>query len=73
MISENLKLLPIYTLGMLKNTAFRDTNTISSDMRSYMLALHYILCTEIALVNLYPCFYSLQSLQQDPKVFECLL
>lgn len=33
-----------------------------------MLSLHYILCNEVALVNLYPRFWSIQSFLDDAQV-----
>ncbi|KAJ3258757.1 COPII subunit [Boothiomyces macroporosus] len=68
MIAENLRLLPIYILGMLKNLCFRDSSVIPSDLRSYMLALHYAACPEFQLDNLYPRFWNLSSLLADPAI-----
>ncbi|KAJ3306763.1 COPII subunit [Kappamyces sp. JEL0829] len=68
MIADNLQLLPSFILGMIKNVIFREGNAIPSDLRSYMLALHYVLCPEIALTNIYPRLWSLQNLLSDATI-----
>jgi protein transport protein SEC24 len=68
MISDNLKLLPAYVLGMLKNLCFKDSNSIPSDIRSYMLAVHYPLCPEVTSVSLYPRFWSIQNIVENPSI-----
>ncbi|KAJ3270457.1 COPII subunit [Terramyces sp. JEL0728] len=68
MIADNLRLLPVYILGMLKNLCFRDSSVIPSDLRSYMLALHYAACPEFQLDNMYPRFWNLSTLIADPAI-----
>ncbi|KAJ1564274.1 COPII subunit [Nowakowskiella sp. JEL0078] len=62
---ENLALLPVLILGMLKNMAFRPANVPSSDIRAYIMGLQYIFSAEMLTVNLHPRFYSLHNLEQQ--------
>ncbi len=68
MICDSLRLLPVYVLGMMKNLAFKEGNNVTSDVRSYMLALHYASSLELGLVNTYPRFWSLMNLLSDSTV-----
>ncbi|KAJ3278706.1 COPII subunit [Borealophlyctis nickersoniae] len=65
LLPENLKLLPLLILGLLKNTAFRATSTVPSDLRSYIMALLYVFPPELSLVHMHPRFYALHVL--DPQ------
>ncbi|KAJ3118535.1 COPII subunit [Phlyctochytrium bullatum] len=65
-LPKNLKLLPILTLGLIKSTAFRATNMIPSDLRSYAMAMMYVYPTELCLLSIHPRFYALHVM--DPKV-----
>ncbi|KAJ3014838.1 COPII subunit [Thoreauomyces humboldtii] len=64
LVPENLKLLPLLILGLLKNNAFRTTSSVSSDLRSYLMAMLYVLPPELSLVQMHPRFWSLHNL--DP-------
>ncbi|KAI8824176.1 uncharacterized protein EV422DRAFT_493298 [Fimicolochytrium jonesii] len=66
LVPENLKLLPLMVLGLLKNTAFRATSTVSSDLRSYLMAMLYVLPPEMCLVQIHPRFWPLHAL--EPQV-----
>ncbi|KAJ3127695.1 COPII subunit [Nowakowskiella sp. JEL0407] len=59
---ENLSLLPVLTLGMLKNLSFRPNAVPSSDIRSYMMLLLYILSPEMVINMIHPKFYALHNL-----------
>ncbi|KAI8929919.1 hypothetical protein BC831DRAFT_441595 [Entophlyctis helioformis] len=67
-LPENLKLLPVLVLGLIKNLAYRSSTTIPSDLRSYMLALHYVLSPELTMVNLYPRFWNIDMLLVDERI-----
>ncbi|KAI8854513.1 hypothetical protein BC829DRAFT_424511 [Chytridium lagenaria] len=64
LLPKNLKLLPILILGLLKTTAFRATNLIPSDLRSFAMAMMYVYPTELCLLAAHPRFYALHSLDQ---------
>ncbi|KAI9102462.1 hypothetical protein DFS34DRAFT_577162 [Phlyctochytrium arcticum] len=66
LVPDNLKLLPLLILGMLKNTAFRATSTVPSDLRSYIMAVLYVLPPEVALLQIHPRFWALHTL--EPQV-----
>ncbi|KAJ3410439.1 COPII subunit, partial [Chytridiales sp. JEL 0842] len=66
MIPENLKLLPVLILGLLKNTVFRQSPIVPSDLRSYAMSLMYVYPPEMCLTSIHPCFYALHYL--DPAV-----
>ncbi|KAI9033323.1 hypothetical protein DFJ74DRAFT_652041 [Hyaloraphidium curvatum] len=70
-VSENLKLLPLVTLGTIKNIAFRAGASVPSDVRSQMLGLLYMLPVEMCIASIVPKFYALHTLppeagQPDP-------
>ncbi|KAJ3038754.1 COPII subunit [Rhizophlyctis rosea] len=66
LLPENLKLLPLLTLGMLKNTAFRASSNVPSDLRSYIMALLYVFPPELCIIHTHPRFYALHVL--EPQV-----
>ncbi|KAJ3167262.1 COPII subunit [Irineochytrium annulatum] len=61
-LPNNLKMLPLMTLGLLKNTAFRASNVIPSDLRSYAMAMMYVYPPELCLISMHPRFYALHYL-----------
>ncbi|KND02225.1 uncharacterized protein SPPG_02707 [Spizellomyces punctatus DAOM BR117] len=65
LMPDNLKLLPLLTLGLLKNTAFRSTSTVPSDLRSYIMAMLYVLPPEMSMVQIHPRFWALHALDQQ--------
>ena len=67
-LPESMKLLPVLTLAMIKNVAFRASAAIPIDLRSYYLLLHYVFSPELIIVNMYPRFWNLATLLVDEKV-----
>ncbi|KAJ3188766.1 COPII subunit [Gaertneriomyces sp. JEL0708] len=63
-LPANLAMLPVLTLGMLKHLAFRGSANVPSDLRSYVLALMYVLPPEVVLRALYPRFWALHSMDK---------
>ncbi|KAI8807923.1 Sec23/Sec24 trunk domain-containing protein [Cladochytrium replicatum] len=62
LLPENLKLLPLLILGLLKHSAFRATGTIPSDMRAHVLGLQYVFPLEFAITNIHPRFWALHNI-----------
>ncbi|KAJ3208910.1 COPII subunit [Dinochytrium kinnereticum] len=63
-LPKNLKLLPVLILGLLKTTAFRATNLIPSDLRSFAMAMMYVYPTELCILAMHPRFYALHLMDQ---------
>ncbi|KAG0302796.1 COPII subunit [Dissophora globulifera] len=61
-ISDNLKLLPLLTLGMLKHVALRGGSQIPSDLRSYAMYLFSTLPSQCLISYINPKFYSLHNM-----------
>lgn len=64
-ISENLKMLPMLLLGLLKHVGLRQSSQIPSDMRSYAQALLTTLPSQLLVPYLYPTFYSLHNMPKE--------
>ncbi|KAJ3107060.1 COPII subunit [Phlyctochytrium planicorne] len=62
-LPKNLKLLPVLILGLLKSTAFRATNLIPSDLRSFAIAMMYVYPTELCLLAMHARFYALHLME----------
>ncbi|KAI9623106.1 hypothetical protein KEM48_009726, partial [Puccinia striiformis f. sp. tritici PST-130] len=58
-ISENLKILPLLLLGLLKHVGLRQSSQIPSDVRAYAQALLTTLPCQLLVPYLYPTLYSL--------------
>ncbi|KAI8354974.1 putative ER to Golgi transport-related protein [Mortierella sp. GBAus27b] len=63
-ICENLKLLPLLTLGMLKHVALRGGSQIPSDLRSYAMHLCSTLPSQCLIPFIHPRFYSLHDMPE---------
>ncbi|KAG0088911.1 COPII subunit [Podila epicladia] len=63
-ISDNLKLLPLLTLGMLKHVALRGGSQIPSDLRSYAMHLFSTLPSQCLIPYIHPKFYSLHNMPE---------
>ncbi|KAF9351886.1 COPII subunit [Mortierella sp. NVP85] len=63
-ISDNLKLLPLLTLGMLKHVALRGGSQIPSDLRSYAMHLFSTLPSQCLIPYMHPRFYSLHNMPE---------
>lgn len=66
-ITDNMKLLPILTLALLKHTSLRLSTTIPTDMRAFAMSMVYSLPVELLTTFLHPKFYALHLL--DKYVF----
>ncbi|GJJ77306.1 protein transport protein SEC24 [Entomortierella parvispora] len=64
-ICDNLKLLPLLTLGMLKHVALRRGSQIPSDLRSYAMHLLSTLPSQCLIPYLHPTFYSLHNMPEN--------
>ncbi|KAF8975060.1 COPII subunit, partial [Entomortierella lignicola] len=64
-ISDNLKLLPLLTLGMLKHVALRGGSQIPSDLRSYAIHLFSTLPSQCLIPYIHPRFYSLHNMPEN--------
>ncbi|KAG0365139.1 COPII subunit, partial [Mortierella sp. AD032] len=63
-ICDNLKLLPLLTLGMLKHVGLRGGSQIPSDLRSYAMHLLSTLPSQSLIPFLHPRFYSLHDMPE---------
>lgn len=64
-ISDNLKLLPVLILGLLKNVGIRQSAQIPPDIRAYSQALLTSLPSQQLMPYLYPTFYSLHNMPPE--------
>ncbi|CAH7665815.1 Sec23/Sec24 trunk domain-domain-containing protein [Phakopsora pachyrhizi] len=64
-ISENLKILPLILLGLLKHVGLRQSSQIPSDMRAYAQALLTTLPSQLLIPYLYPTMYSLHNMPTE--------
>ncbi|KAF9357333.1 COPII subunit, partial [Mortierella sp. NVP85] len=63
-ICDNLKLMPLLTLGMLKHVALRGGSQIPSDLRSYAMHLFSTLPSQCLIPYIHPRFYSLHDMPE---------
>ncbi|KAI8911333.1 Sec23/Sec24 trunk domain-containing protein, partial [Powellomyces hirtus] len=63
LVPDNLKLLPLFVLGLLKNAAFRATSTVPSDLRAFLMAMLYVLPPELSIAQIHPRFWALHTLE----------
>ncbi|KAG0339230.1 COPII subunit, partial [Podila humilis] len=63
-ICDNLKLMPLLTLGMLKHVALRGGSQIPSDLRSYAMHLFSTLPSQCLIPYIHPRFYSLHNMPE---------
>lgn len=64
-ICDNLKLLPLLVLGLIKHVAFQNSPRIPSDLRSYAMSLLSIMPVESVVPYIHPRFYALHRLPPD--------
>ncbi|KZT71854.1 hypothetical protein DAEQUDRAFT_763356 [Daedalea quercina L-15889] len=64
-ISDNLKMLPVMVLGLLKNVGIRQSAQIPPDLRAYAQALLTSLPSQLLIPYLYPTFYSLHNMPPE--------
>lgn len=68
-ISENLKMLPVLVLGLLKNVGIRQSAQIPPDLRAYAQALLTSLPSQLLMPYVYPTFYSLHNMPPEVRRF----
>ena len=61
-ISENMRMLPVLVLGLLKNVGIRQSAQIPPDLRAYAQALLTSLPSQLLIPYIHPTFYSLHSM-----------
>ncbi|KAJ7892862.1 protein transporter SEC24 [Mycena olivaceomarginata] len=64
-LAENLRMLPVLVLGLLKNVGIRQSAQIPPDIRAYSQALLTSLPTQLLIPYLYPSFYSLHTMPPE--------
>ncbi|KAF9568716.1 protein transporter SEC24 [Agrocybe pediades] len=64
-ISDNMKMLPVLVLGLLKNVGIRQSSQIAPDIRAYSQALLTSLPSQLLIPYLYPTFYSLHNMPPE--------
>ncbi|KAJ7185633.1 protein transporter SEC24 [Mycena filopes] len=64
-MAENLKMLPVLVLGILKNVGIRQSAQIPPDIRAYSQALLTSLPSQLLIPYLYPTFYSLHTMPPE--------
>lgn len=64
-ISENLRMLPVLILGLLKNVGIRQSAQIPPDLRAYAQALLTTLPSQTLIPYIHPTFFSLHNMQPE--------
>ncbi|KAJ8081655.1 COPII subunit [Marasmius tenuissimus] len=64
-IADNLKMLPVLVLGLLKNVGIRQSAQIPPDIRAYSQALLTSLPSQLLIPYIYPTFYSLHNMPPE--------
>lgn len=64
-IADNMKMLPILCLGILKHVGLRQSTTIPSDLRAYAQALLTSLPPQLIIPYIHPNFYSLHDMAPE--------
>ncbi|KAL1704200.1 Sec23/Sec24 trunk domain-containing protein [Schizophyllum commune] len=67
-IAENMKMLPVLVLGLLKNVGIRQSAQIPPDIRAYAQALLTSLPSQLLIPYIYPNFYSLHNMPPEAGV-----
>jgi len=64
-LCENMKMLPVLVLGLVKNVGIRQSAQIPPDLRAYAQALLTTIPSQSLIPYLYPSFYSLHSMPPE--------
>ncbi|KAH0580954.1 hypothetical protein H2248_012107 [Termitomyces sp. 'cryptogamus'] len=64
-ISDNMKMLPVLVLGLLKNVGIRQSAQIPPDIRAYSQCLLTTLPSQLLIPYIYPTFYSLHNMPPE--------
>jgi protein transport protein SEC24 len=67
-IADNMRMLPVLMLAILKSVAVRQSSQIPLDLRAYAQAMLTSLPTERLIPYLYPTFYSLHNMPPEVQV-----
>lgn len=70
-LSDNMKMLPVLMLGLLKNPAIRSSTTIPSDLRAYAQALLTSIPPQLVIPYIHPNFYSLHDMAPEVCFIQC--
>ncbi|TPX48602.1 hypothetical protein SeMB42_g02938 [Synchytrium endobioticum] len=65
LLPENLKMLPMLVMGLIKNLGFRQATNIPSDLRQYILGLLYAVSTDYNTIMIAPRLYSLHTMEEE--------
>jgi len=64
-LCENMKFLPLLTLGILKHVGIRQSSQIPSDLRAYAQTLLTTLPSQLLIPYIHPTFYSLHNMPPE--------
>ncbi|KAI0642739.1 protein transporter SEC24 [Trametes meyenii] len=64
-LSENMKMLPVLLLGLLKTVGIRQSAQIPPDLRAYAQCLLTTLPSQLLIPYIYPTFYSLHNMPPE--------
>ncbi|CAG8564193.1 267_t:CDS:10 [Paraglomus occultum] len=64
-ICDNLKLLPLLSLALLKHVGLRQSSQIPTDLRAYAMCLLRTMPSQLLIPYLYPRFYSLHNMPPE--------
>lgn len=64
-ISDNMRMLPLLVLGLLKNVGIRQSSHIPPDLRAYAQCLLTTLPAQLLIPYIHPNFYSLHDMPQE--------
>jgi protein transport protein SEC24 len=74
-ICENMRMLPVLVLGLLKNVGIRQSAQIPPDLRAYAQALLTSLPSQVLIPYIHPTFYSLHNMPPEvistQKITQC--
>ncbi|CAG8709270.1 14480_t:CDS:10, partial [Acaulospora morrowiae] len=68
-ICNNLKLLPLLSLALLKHVGLRESSQIPTDLRSYAMCLLTTMPSQLLIPYLHPRFYSLHNMPQEVGLY----
>jgi protein transport protein SEC24 len=72
-ICENMRMLPVLVLGLLKNVGIRQSAQIPPDLRAYAQALLTSLPSQLLIPYIHPTFYSLHNMPPEVISFQRLV
>merc|ERR1711998_199244 len=69
-LPESLKLLPLYTLGLLKTTLLRKASEVRSDERAFLMAAFNSMPMQVVMRYVYPALIPLHNMAEDEGLTE---